>query len=61
MLGWSNPELARRARISIPAAYRIEKPEFLINTRMTTLSAVRTTFEASGITFSEEGARFKID
>lgn len=59
LLGWSTSDLAKRSGISVSAAYRIEKPESLVKTRMTTLSAVRTTFEAAGVIFSDDGIRIK--
>jgi hypothetical protein len=61
LLGWSIAALAKRSKISIPCAYRLENPAMIAKSRMTTLSAVRTTLEAAGVIFSEDWIRLRAD
>ena len=61
LLGWSISDLAKRSKISIPCAYRLERPDSSVKARMTTLSAVRTTLEAAGVIFTEETIHLKSD
>jgi transcriptional regulator with XRE-family HTH domain len=61
LLGWSQQELADRARISINALYRLENG--LVDPRISTVEAVRLAFERAGLEFfsdrDSEGLRLK--
>ena len=52
-LGWGTRDLAKEAQISPDTVARLERGETL---KSSTINAVRTTFEASGIEFIEEAS-----
>ncbi len=62
MLGWTRQQLADRALLSLNAIIRLEQG--VVDTRTSTIMAVRRTLEAAGIEFlslseSNEGVRLR--
>lgn len=59
LLGWSQPELAERAKVSFPTIQRLENPKYGPQaSSLRVVTAVREALEAGGVTFldASEGA-----
>ena len=55
LLGWSQPELAAAAGLSMSSIRRIETPGGPARSKAGSLEAVRQTFEKAGVVFQASG------